>query len=224
MSELIQTLRSIIREEIRRLRAPELGIVTQTFTREAEDSPNNLQVNVRLRGSGVELQRVPVAVGRVGILLSPREGDLVVVIFVGGDLNAPVVLGSVYDDQNQPPVGACEDAVYQPPDEESGGVRRIHLEMPSGSLITVEDEKMLIQSGGTEITVLRDGDITVKAAGNIVFKTETDFIIEAGGNIELKATGDVNVQGVSATLEGSGEAKVKGPSVTLAGMTSFSPS
>lgn len=224
MSDLIPMLRAIIREELARQRPTDLGIVTEVFARTAADSPDNHQVNVRLRASGVELQRAAVAVARPGLSLLPRVGDLVVVAFVDGDLHTPIVLGSVYSDRQQPPEGNPLDVVYQPPDDADADIRRFHLELPSGTKVTVQDDTILLESGGTRIEVLRDGDTSVESAGKLTLKAQGDVTIEAGGNVEIKAGANATLKGVATTVEGSGEAKLKAAAVTLAGNTSFSPS
>ena len=221
--DLVSTVRAIVRHELAALRTPELGLVTAVFPRDAEGSDGNHQVNVRLQASGVELQRAAVAVARSGLSLLPRVDDLVVVSFLGGDLNAPVVLGTVYDEQNRPPVGQAPEAVYQPPDEAESGVRRWHLELPSGSLLTVDDDAVVITAGGTEVKVERDGAVTVKAQGNIRFETQGDLSLQAQGALSLKAQGEVKIEGLSALLQGQTEAKVKGAQLALAGTTQFSP-
>jgi uncharacterized protein involved in type VI secretion and phage assembly len=224
MTDLITTLRAIIREETSRHRGAELALVTAVHARDADGSDNNHQVNLRLRDSAVELQHVPVAVGRLGVSMLPRVGDLVVVLFVGGDLNAAVVVGSVYDDKNRPPVGKSEEVVYQPPDPGDSAIRRIHLELSSGSTITVDDDKVTVTSGGTELVINRDGDVTVKAAGKLAFEAQGEISLDAGADLKLSARGNVTISGVAATLEGTGTAKVKAPAISLAGMTQFSPS
>ena len=137
MSDMIATLRAIIRDELAAMRAPDIGIVTEVFSRDSDSSENNHQVHIRLRGSGLELQRVPVAAPRLGFSVLPRVGDLMVVIFAGGDMNAPVAIGSLYDADHQPPVGKPEEAVYQPPDDSDSAIRRLSLETPRGATVTI---------------------------------------------------------------------------------------
>jgi uncharacterized protein involved in type VI secretion and phage assembly len=223
MSNLIPTLRAIIREELTRYRMPELGVVSGVFSKDSDSGDGNHQVNVTLRGSGVELQRAPVAVDRAGWSALPREGDLVVVSFLDGDLNSPVVLGTIYDNTLRPPKGAPLEVVYQPPDDEDASVRRFHLELPGGSSITYGDDKLTVTSGGTEIVVEKDGDVSVKSAGNVKIESQGDISLEAGGNVTVKAQQNVSVKGLAATLEGQGSTTVKGPSISVAGLTSFSP-
>jgi len=224
VSDLVATLRAIVRHELATLRMPELGLVTAAFSREAEGSDGNHQVNVRLQGSGLELQRAPVAVGRLGFSSLPRVGDLVVVSFLDGDLNAPVVLGSLYDEERRSPVGTATELVYQPPDDAEDGVRRLHLELPGGATLTCEDETFVLKAGETEVEVKKDGDVTVKAKGNVKVEAQGDLELAAGGDLTLSAQGNVTVQGLSSTFEGTSQAKMKAPSLSLAGQTQFSVS
>ena len=163
MSDLIATLRAIVRDELQRSRAPELGTVSQVYPRTGSGSKDNHQVNVKLRSSGLELQRVPVLVGRLGLSALPNQDDLVLVEFVDGDLNAPIVVGCLYDDQAHPPVAQLHDVVYQPPDDQDSSVRRLHIELQSGSTITLDDDKLVLKLGDTTITVNHDGDVVIES-------------------------------------------------------------
>jgi len=224
VSGLVATLRAIIRDELSRVRQPELGSVTLVHTHDSEDSPANHQVDVRLRASGVELTRVPVAVGRIGFSALPNVGDLVLVNFVGGDLNAPIVVGCVYDDQAHPPVAAPHEVVYQPPDEEDSAVKRFHVELPGGSTLTLQDEALTVTLGETSVVINKDGDVTIQAKGKVSVQAQGDMELAAQGDLKLTAQGAASLKGSSATLEGQSEAKVKGPQVAIAGNTQFSPS
>ena len=220
MSELIDILRVVVREELGRIRAPELAIVVAVYANDADG--NNHQVDVRLRGSNVELQRVPVTVPRYGVSMLPRIDDLVLVTFVGGELNAPIVIGAVYDENTQPPEAAPGELVYTVPDE--GSERHLHLKLPSGVTYTVDDTALKIVAGGTELILEQDGDVTVNAAGNLVLTAQGDITVEAGGALNLKATTDVAIEGLNVKAEGSAEAKVKGATVGIAGIVQFSTS
>jgi len=220
LSELIDTLRAIVRDELARMRSPELGIVLAVYSNDAEG--NNHQVDVRLRASGVELQRVPVTVPRYGMSMLPRVDDLVLVVFVGGELNAPVAIGCVYDERVQPPEAAPGELVYKVPDE--GGERHMHLEMPSGVTYTVDDTVLKIVAGGTEITLEQDGNVQINAIGNIELKADGDITLEAGGKLTLKATTDVEIQGLNVKTEASAQGECKAPMLKFGGMAQFSPS
>jgi hypothetical protein len=135
------------------------------------------------------------------------------------------VVGALYDAQIRPPEAKAAELVYMPPDPEESGIRRIHLELTNGSLITLDDDKLTVQLGGTELVLNKDGDISVKSAGKFELKADGDVLIESSGNIELKAQGQAKVSASSALeLSGAASAKLKGPALTLAGNTQFSPS
>ncbi len=224
MTDMVDIIRAIVRDELARRRAPELGLVTAVQARDSDSSDNNHQVNLRLRASGLELQHVPVATARLGLSLLPKVDDLVLVVFVNDDINAPVVVGSVYDDQVQPPVGKAEECVYMPTDPDDSAVRRLHVELANGCALTLHDDHLTLKMGGTELTVNQDGDVQLKSAGKIEIKGDADISIEASGNLTLKAQGSVKVSaGSSLDLEGTAAAKLKAPAITLAGNTQLSP-
>ncbi|SEA37497.1 hypothetical protein SAMN05660964_01436 [Thiothrix caldifontis] len=219
MSGLIDTLRAIIRDELARMQPPELGIVLAVYANDADG--NNHQVDVRLRASGVELQRVPVTVPRYGMSMLPCVDDLVLLMFVGGELNAPMVIGCVYDEHTQPPEAAPGELIYKIPDE--GGERHIQLETPSGVTFTVDDGAIKIVAGNTSITLEQDGNVQIMAAGNLELKADGDITLEAGGKLTLKATSDAEVQGMNIKLQGSAQTEFKSPMLKLTGMAQFSP-
>lgn len=224
MSDLVTLVRAIVRDELTRHASPQVGVVTAVFAAESSSGDANHEVHVKL-GSGLELQHVPVTVGRPGLSMLPKVDDSVLVVFAGGDLNAPLVVGALYDATVRPPEAKAAELVYMPPDPEESGIRRIHLELTNGSLITLDDDKLTVQLGGTELVLNKDGDVSVKSAGKFELKADGDVLIEASGNIELKAQGQAKVSASSSLeLSGAASAKLKGPALTLAGNTQFSPS
>lgn len=214
MSGVVPLISAIVRDQIGASRSMELGIVTQVFTNEGGAGDHNLAVNLRIRGSALELQKAPVAIGRLGLSVAPRAGDLAVVGFVGGDLNGPVVLGFLYDDQTRPPDAKPSELVYQVPEQPEAGIRRAELRLPNGNLLTAEDESVRVSMGGTTLKIEADGAITLEAAG--------DINLTAKGAVNIEATGAASVKGASVALEASAEAKLKGATTTIAGLTSFS--
>ncbi len=224
-SDLLDTLRAIVRDELARTRLPELGVVTAVFPRADDGSDDNHQVSVRLGATGVELQHVPVAVGRLGLACLPQVGDTVLVVFIQGELNAPVVVGSLYDAQVRPPTAKAGETVYVPSD--AGGdaaLRRLHVALGSDVMLTLDDETLTVKLGGTELVITKDGDVAITSAAKLTISTQGDFTVEASGNIDLKATGNLSLSGATSKLEGQGSAQIKAPAITLGGNTQFSPS
>ncbi len=223
-ADLMVTLRAIVRDELARRRAPELGIVTHVHAREDDGNDGNHQVDLKLCASALELQRVPIVVFRPGWSALPNEGDLMLVSFVGDDLNAPVAVGSLYSDQAHPPVAKPHEIVYLAPDDDDSAVRRLHFELANGNTFTIKDETLEVGMGGTTVTVHKDGDVEVKAAGNVTIDADGDLSLSSSGNVSISAQRDLSLKGTtSATLEGTAQAKVKGAQISLTGITQFSP-
>ena len=214
MSSLLSVIRAVARDEIAARRSVELGTVTDVSTNSGGSGDHHLECNLRLRGSALELQRVPISVGRPGLSALPRVGDLVVVGFVGGDPNGAVVIGIVHDESMPPPDAEPDEIVYAVPD--SGGDRRLEIQLPNGNLITVTDDTVVIAYGGSTFDLKADGDITIEAGGNLTLKAGQAITIEAGTELSAKA--------VTAAIEASAEAKLKGAMTSIAGITQFSSS
>jgi phage baseplate assembly protein gpV len=214
MSAIVPSLRALIRAELAALRLPELGVVTRVYTNDGGKGEVANEVDLRLRGSTVELQRVPVLVGRLGFSCVPCVDDLVMIAFVGGDLNAPVVIGSLYDERVLAPDAGPDELVYTVPDNARDGARRFELQLPNSRTVTIEDAKVTIAMGKTTITIEADGAIKMEAGG--------DLVLKASGAVSIEATGAATLKGSSVTVEGTGEAKLKGATTTIAGTTNFS--
>ena len=220
MSSLIDALRAIIRDELAARRPPELGIVTQVYP--GDGGAGNHQADLRLRASGLELSRVPVAVPRLGFSLLPRPDDLVVVLFVDGDVHAPVVVGSLYDAQRHPPQAAALDAAFIPPDDQDSAVKRFHIATPGGGKLTIDDGGLLFEAGGTKLQIAQDGDVSVTSAKAIAVESQTAITLKAGSDLTIEAATSLTLKGAQVAIQGQAEAKLQGAVVTIAGTTSFS--
>jgi uncharacterized protein involved in type VI secretion and phage assembly len=221
VSAIVPALQAIVRDELDAVRAIELGIVTKVFTNEGGSGDTNLAVHVRLRGSALELQYVPVAVGRLGLSLAPRLGDVALLGFVGGDVNGAVVIGFLYDEQTRPPDGKATELVYKVPDDAREGDRLLALELPSGNKLTVEDKKVSVAMGGTTLTLEADGAVTIEAGGDLSLQAKGDLKLKGQG-VAIEATAAATLKGASVAVEGQADAKLKGATTTIAGVTSFS--
>lgn len=213
MTRIVPLMEAVARRELAGFRSLSLGVVVAvTSNSGAGERPS---VDVRLHGTELVLHRAAVLQGRIGMSVLPRVGDLVVVAFVDGDLNGPVVLGSLYDDATDPPQAAPDQVVYEVAD--SGGDVRVEVRLPNGGTVTVADGGVTLDLGGTTMTVESGGDVSVESAGDIVMKANGGITLEAGSTIEAKGNAGVTVES-AATL------KLKGAINTIAGTTQFSAS
>jgi len=212
MTSFVPLMAEVARRELAAHRSLALGVVDDVFTNEGGSGDHHLECNVRLHGSALVLQNVPVAVARVGLSAMPRTGDLVVVGFLDGDVNGPIVLGSLHAQDTPPPDAAPDEVVYEVPDE--GGERRFELRTANGHVVTIKDGELAITMGSTKLTIEADGAVAIEAGGDITLK--------ANGALKLEAATTATLKAANVTVEGSAAAKLKGATTTIAGMTSFS--
>lgn len=213
MTAFVPLMAEVARRELAAHRGIGLGVVDQVFTNDGGSGDHHLECHVRLHGSGLVLQHVPIAVARPGLSAVPRSGDLVVLGFVDSDVNGAIVLGTLHAQGVPPPDAKPEEIVYEVPDSD-GGERRFEFRFPNGNTVTLGDSKVEVKMGGTSLVIEGDGAITLEAA--------SDITIKANGSLKLEAAMDVTIKAsANATVEGVGSATLKGATTSIAGMTSF---
>ncbi len=121
---LYDTIRRIVQEELGQVRTAELAVVE-------EQHADEFATSVKLRDSGIVLRKVPVATPRIGAVSLPAVGDLVLVQFVGGNVNAPIVTGRLYNDEDRPPANDDAQSILHLP-LDAGDDDAVHWELHSG--------------------------------------------------------------------------------------------
>ncbi len=179
MSDLVTIIRAIVQDELKSLCLGDLGVVTSVFPHQAGDD-HNYECSVRLREREFELRRVPITTPHVGMVSTPEVGDLVLISYVGGDANRPVVVGRLYSDQKNPP-------------EHAAGEWRVESPLAGETSLAINrDAAIEIKAGDTSITVHRSGNVEVATPADLTLKADgkvdltcKDCTIKATGNIEL---------------------------------------
>jgi len=205
---LYETIQKIVQQELGRIRTAELAVVQEQHPHASDGDRDNYACTVQLRDSGLVLKRVPVATGRIGSASIPAVGDLVLVQFIGGDVNAPVIVGSLYNDEDRPPVNADGQWVLHLPlgagkadaihvELQCKDARSLVLKLGNGLEATLQDDDPVIElkvaGGNAKIQISRDGAMTVESSGNIEMKGSGNINIEAQGQLTLKgATVNIN--------------------------------
>lgn len=204
---IIDCIKEVAQQEVRKLRLPEIGIVTSSFPHESDSDKDNYECNVRLKNTELELRRVQVATGNIGFVSAPKVGDMVLVAFVNGDINMPVIVGRLYNDQDRPPANKVGEQVFVTPYEKDSDMRRIYLELPSGLKIKIADDSVLVSAGATKVVINRGGDVEIEAKGEVRVKSEGSTLLEAKGDMSLKAD--------NISIESSKAMKVKSQSLNM---------
>jgi len=236
---IVETIKGITQNELKKFHLPELGVVTSIFPHSSASDKDNYECNVRLKNADIELRKVPIATQCIGLVGIPQVGDLVLLVFINGDINAPIIIGRLYNDEDRPPLSEAEEVVYVPPYAEKPDVRRIYLEFPGGMIFRITDEEVDVNAGDTKVVIQRDGDVIIESKGNINVKTDGDAKVESKGNmtfsgssikiesendLNLKSGTDMKVESGTATeitsstemkVEATAEMKIKGATVNI---------
>lgn len=198
---IVETIRVVAQRELKKVHMPALGVVTSIFPHSNASDKDNYECNVRLKNTDLELRKVPIATQCIGLAGIPRVGDLVVIVFVNGDINAPIITGRLYNDEDRPPLNKAEEVVYIPPYNANPNVRRLHFEFPQGMIFQITDEQVNIEAGKTKVTVTRDGDVFIESKANVS--------VQADGDTTLKAKGNLTLSGASVKIESDKDMNLK---------------
>jgi len=214
---VVDVIKAIVREELKRLHVGDLGVVTSVFPHSAEGDRDNYECNVQLKNSGLELRKVPVATPIIGTAAIPSVKDLVLVSFVCGDVNQPIIIGRLYNDEQRPPLNLPNEMVCRLPLDaddfdalklvlRSGGdhdpKRQVELQMGSklSLRLTDDDPLILLETENLKLQVTAAGDVKIESQGKLQ--------ITAPGGIDLKSDGSINI-------EAGGAMKLAGATIDL---------
>ncbi len=200
---LFESIQEIVRDELGRLRTAELATVQTQHPHASSGDSDNYACTVVLRDSGIVLGHVPVLTGVIGGASIPAVGELVLVQFVNGDINHPVIAGRLYDDQNRPPQNDASQAILELP-LAGGGVHveldgnsppKLILKIGSSIELKIQDDDpaVVVDVGGSgTLKIAKDGAVTIKTSG--------DLKLEAGGNIDIEAQSQLTLKGSTVNI------------------------
>ena len=224
MSGMVEVIRKIVEAEVRKIHVAELGVVTSIFPHSSDSDKDNYECNVKLKNTGLELQRVPVATQHIGLAHIPKVDEMVLVTFLNGDINAPIIIGRMYTAEDRPPANDGEEIIYIPPYSENADLRRVHMELPSGIILSVTDDVLSVEAGKTTLKINRDGDvelesnakINVTASGDMSFsadkitmESKNDIVIKAGAKATLESKSPMSLKGAEVKIEAQGAMSIK---------------
>ena len=222
-SNIVEVIRDIAQTEIKKIHTTELGIVTSVFPHASDSDKDNYECNIRLKDKGVELRKVPVATQQIGFVNILHTGDLVLVSFIGGNINSPIIVGRLYNETDRPPTSEQEEIVYKPPYTKDTNLRRLNIVLPEGTVnvefhddmisvivgkssITATDTgEIQIKSEGVQqkISIIADGDVSIEAQ-NISIKSRMETTIESGTGMAIKSDALANIESTGPmTLKGA---------------------
>jgi phage baseplate assembly protein gpV len=204
---LLAIIQQVVQQELAHQRTSLLGVVSTIFPHEAADDDNNYEVNVRLKHEELELRRVPLAVPHIGVAAPPRVGDLVLVHFINGDLNQPVISGRFYHADERPPLHKADDVLFE---QRLADGKLNQLRFTADGTIFIQRQVTRPEDNSAARAGIKldpDGNIEIKAGDKIVITLTND------NNIAIKADGqpitvDCDTLSVTGNVEIDGTLKV----------------
>ena len=130
-------------------------------------------------------------------------------------INAPVVIGRLYNDEDRPPVNKNGEIIYMPDYPENKELRRIYIEFKSGVSVLISDEKISLKAGDTRIVVNKSGDVLIDAKGKVTVTAKGDLELK-GSNVKIESQGSMELNaGATAKFEAKGNLDIKGAIVNI---------
>jgi uncharacterized protein involved in type VI secretion and phage assembly len=222
---MVHAIQQIARHEVEQHWGTSLGVVKSVHGSNGEQ---DYACTVELRESHIVLPRVPIATSVIGSAALPREEDLVLVVFAGGDAHAPVVIGRLYSDKVAPPKNDAGEFVTILPGDEQATDKRLELRVKTpgdgtrsidlvldGSVkvaLSINDEGVKIQAQDATFqlkqTSSSDGQAELKV-GN------AKVLLEQNGNVTIEAGGTLLLKGNKVEISGDTSVKVAGTTIDL---------
>lgn len=159
-----------------------------------------------------------------GMFFRPEIDDEVIVGFLNGSPNEPIILGMLNSSANPTPIEPSEE------NNEKGFVTRsemkfvfdddkpsVIIETPNGNKITVDDDAGVIQMEDENLNVvtLNSDGITMDSPGDITIKAAGDVSV-VGTNINIAASAEIDAEGTAgANLSSSASVKIEGALVEI---------
>jgi phage baseplate assembly protein gpV len=180
---------------------------------------------------------VPMAGGEFGTFTLPEIDDTVMVVFIAGDIRFPVVIGGMWNKTDEPPE-VNENGKNDFRFIKSRAGHRLLFDDSSSTSVVLTDNgnanylgcgtfaaggdgpnKMEIDgpggSKGVGVTSA-GGTLNVWCPNGTLKVSCKDAEVTAGDGLDLKAAGDVTLEGgMSTTVDASGEMKVNGSKVKI---------
>lgn len=193
MSGLIELVRQVVAQEMARRRSSRIGVVSATFPHTAKDDENNYEADVKLKHEDLELRKVPMAVTHAGFAAPPRVGDLVLVEFINGDLNQPVITGRFYHADDRPPLHKEDEVLF----EHRVAEKLDHLRFAADGSIYLQREVKKPEDNSEARTSIRiggeKGELEIKVGDKTSINIDGekgDLAIKVGDKTSIKVDGE----------------------------------
>jgi hypothetical protein len=226
-------IRKIAEREVNKLHLFELGKVENVNIHRTELDGINYACSILLLartgadGLPLKLENVPILTQYSGEILVPYMDDLVVVAYIYGEFELPVIIGKLYT-QEKPA------QVYEPGDykltfdperyqlrSRNPINRRIiefigvnngneyRIEFRKGPVIKYTPTRIQLAAGESVVTLKYNGDIKIETSKSINIKTEAEAVVKCKKS-KIEAKSEVKIKCENCTVDASGTIELGG--------------
>ncbi len=197
------------------------------------------QCDVRVVGpdgkEGPVMLDVPLLSSGPGEVRHPAVGDEVVLAYIGGDPNSPVVVASLLSKTDDVPDHSHKEYVTSYPAPRSGVERRrilfegngdgegLEVRVGKDDHVIIERSKFTLTKGKTTITIDKDGEVEIKVEKDVQLEVKGEVKVKANGlsvetdkDLSLRAIGKLVLSGKGGVeMSSDSNVKVKGSRIDL---------
>lgn len=188
MESIVEVMQKVAQQEAGKIYTTELGIITAIFPHTSENDSENYQCSLKLKnkklpnGKDLELRKVPVMTPHLGLANIPNVGDLVLVTFIAGNINAPVIIGRLYNDEDIPPINQPQEFLLQQNPKEGA---KFKIDAESVITITSKNQQNEITIDEEKITAVTEKCNITLEGDNATMANEQCQVSLSGGNVTI---------------------------------------
>jgi hypothetical protein len=213
-------VRKIAERETEKLHLMEYGRVEYVDLHESDDDKVGFTCAVQLvtrrtdEGELLKLEKVPIATGFMGMVDVPKIDDLVLISFINGDFELPVVIGRMYSKERPPPL--YEDGIHLWEISKDGFGSSV--EQSKVKIAFTDADQTTLEFDDAQINIVIGGDMNIKlnkdeaiidAAGNTITANKDGTLkLDFTGDVEIKSSGNIK-------LDASANVEIKGAKIDL---------
>jgi len=160
-----------------------------------------------------------------GLAVLPEVGDEVLVAFGQDDMQAPFVLGGLYNGRDEPDKPWTDHV-----DNTSGEVKRRTWTSRTGMVVELDDtsgterleistnsgaQRITLQQSSKGIELVSAGPVKVTAKQDVEVTTATGKVTVKGKSVAVEATADLVLKGSTVKVQGTGSTELSSSGVTV---------
>jgi type VI secretion system secreted protein VgrG len=164
----------------------------------------------------------PWAGKRRGVIYVPMIGDEVVVAFLEGDLDQPIIIGSVYNAEMMPPYELPANNQVAGYKGRTGSNQVKIQDIKGKEFVNIESDKNMstIVHGDKMYTEVANGAYELAVKGQVWIRSSEEIKLDTGSSsLLMKADGTIELKGVIVTSQGTTSNTVKGGLVNSEAVT-----